>query len=186
MSTVSATSTSNPSIFEILSNGDITFVGASSTKMQVIGAEEFSMTDGDFVSRYDQSSVFSSGGGKFYAPVHLPDGATVTGFGCYFQKFNSNNFLCSFLNSPAGSSTETVMASVNTNSITPAASTPTLISTNTINDPNIDRDTKNYFILFEIPAVSCATQCRLESAKITYTVPSGFAIGGNFYPVDNV
>jgi len=147
--------------------------GGSTTHMIVIGPEEFAITESVSetpVKPGNQMWLGSSGFGRAFAPVDLPDGATVTEFACSFIKLDSQNYGCELRSSPFGSTGGTLMALVNTNSL-PVSGTPGIVSTNSITDPLIDRDTTSYFVEFEQLVNNCASQCRLESVKITYTVP---------------
>jgi len=195
---IASATSSTPNILEILSyGGDITFIGGGSqTKMHVVGAEEF-MTfpsnDGLIYTPSDQT-VFSNNDQGLIAEVYLPDGATVTQIDCAIKKISSDsNFQCDLFNSQYGTTTSTVMATANTIGL-PGLPAMQFISSSSISDPVIDNDNKNYWIdvntesLFTLTFPDCGfLECRLNSVKITYTVPSsGMTVGGIFYPVDNV
>ncbi len=184
MSTVSATSTSNPSFFEILSNGDITFIGAgSTTKMTVVGPPSFIWdTEDDFsLSSNQLQQVFSSNFQFAFAPVELPDGSTITEFECHVRD-TSSDFLvvCELLADPIGSTFPMLIAEVSSSG---NSGEQTLSQTGLSH--LVDRDANNYTI--QLRDVFCGLSCAFYTAKITYTVPSsGMTIGGTFYPVDNV
>jgi len=182
---VSATSTSNPSIFEILSSGDITFIGGgSTTKMIVVGPPSFIFPAGGD-ARVDGTSLWFGAATltKAWAPVEIPDGATITGFECIVLHGSDNkDMLCALLEHQHGALSTTLISNLISTVIT---GTPqTITNTDPISYP-VDRDSNDYQVRFN--TLGCTGQlCAIISAKITYTVPSGFVVGGEFYPVDNV
>ena len=179
MSTVSATSTSNPSLFEILSNGDITFVGAgSTTKMIIIGAEEFALHNRLMVTAIGPNAEFVStlAGGTIYAPVDTPDSSTIQEFECKI-----------FLDTDAGGDTNCALfkashggVPIQLSFLTTGLHLPTIqtLTDSTLSEV-VDRDLNRYYVGYTTTE-ACADLCHLLSMKITYTVPSGFAIGGNW------
>jgi len=181
---VSATSTSNPSIFEILSNGDITFVGSSTTKMIVVGPPSFNWS-GISDARVDATSFWFEGVTftTAFAPVEIPDSATITGFECVvLHDADNKDILCALLEHQHGALSTTLISNLISTEIFPGPQTIT--NTDPISYP-VDRDSNDYQVRFN--TLGCnSPDCAIISAKITYTVPSGFAVGGNFYPVDNV
>jgi len=182
----SAVGASNPSIFEILSNGgDITFIGAgSTTKMIVIGPESFvgpTFTSSTEMGPNAEFVVVLPGNARVHAPADLPDGATITGFECKMTGEDINTQItCILITTAYSDGTVTVLSTLSTSTNTPSVQTLTDSSLSEL----VDRDMNRYHIIFE-GDLTCGS-CKLFAVKITYTVPSGMIVGGTFYPVDNV
>ena len=126
--------------------------------------------------------MFELKGGTLYAPVDIPDGSTITAFECKF-----------FLDTDAGGSTDCALYETlhggTPNQLSFLTSGLHLPTTQTLTDSTlsqvVDRDLNRYTVQYSM-SQNCGAPCHLFSMKLTYQVPSGFAIGGNFYPVDNV
>ena len=185
MSTVSATS-STPNVFEILSyGGDITFIGGGTTeKMIVIGPTSFNPQDERIIISDDAFSVYFKtgiGDNKMFAPVDVPDGATLTELKCFFFDTALNAKMICTLQRNLLPATPEVIGSVESTGSSGAQSHSTPLS------HLVDRDSSHYYIMASHDGSGCAgPSCAIQSVKITYTVPSGMVVGGEFYPVDNV
>ena len=188
---VSATSTSNPSLFEILSSGDITFVGGGSTeKMIVIGVADLLIITNfgpTLVSENGETYQIIFSSAIAYAPVDVPDGATITEFECIVKDNDNDYFInCSLFENAHGSLTANLLSSISTTIDSNSFQT---LTDSSLNEP-VDRDPNRYYVSFKIDTEQEPNDCNscfLASFKITYTVPSsGITVGGEFIPVDNV
>ena len=185
---VSATS-STPNVFEILAKGDITFIGAGSTeKMIVIGPADFvwsSALGPVIISKVNGEVVPLPWDSPLYAPLDIPDGATITAFECIVKNDDSDNlFMCELYETAHGSLSSSLLSSLSTTIDSASLQTLTDSSLNEL----VDRDSNRYHVIVRADnAQICFDRCLLVSIKITYTVPSsGITVGGEFIPVDNV
>ncbi len=185
---VSATS-STPNVFEILAKGDITFIGAGSTeKMIVIGPADFvwsSALGPVIISKVNGEVVTLPFDSPLYAPLDIPDGATITAFECIVINDDFDNlFMCELYETAHGSLSSSLLSSLSTTIDSTSLQTLTDSSLNEL----VDRDSNRYHVIVRGDnAQMCFDRCLLVSIKITYTVPSsGITVGGEFIPVDNV
>ena len=175
---------STPNVFEILSQGgDITFIGGNGmTKMVVIGAPSFTWDDNILANLsidvpYLQITEPFDGAAAL-ASVEIPHGATITGFECIVQH-GSTSLVCSLSEKPHGAASSSVISSIQE---------PVGGGVKTLTESGlshlVDRGANAYFVTYNV--IDCTGNCWFYTAKITYTVPSGMVVGGEFYPVDNV
>jgi hypothetical protein len=119
-------------------------------------------------------SIWAAGGSvaldaNFYAPVYIPDGATVTNVEFYVLDNDASYEVVGYLyRTGLGSLTETIMAQTNGSGGALANVLPIAIIDNTIINPVIDNGAFTYFLRFQ--SRQNTMNLRLLGARITYTV----------------
>ncbi len=144
-------------------------VGGITTKMIVVGPPSFTappVSD----ARVDATSFWFGAvtSTTAWAPIDIPDGATITGFECKVLHGSDNkDMFCALLEHGHGALSTTLISNLISTEIT--GGIQTLTNTAPISY-SVDRDSNDYQVRFN-PTGCNESSCAIVSAKITYTVP---------------
>ena len=102
---------------------------------------------------------------KWYAPVHLPHGATVTSITGWFYDISAYDLTCSLYRRVVGGGGINEMASIDSSGV----SGETCVTDSFIQYPNIDNSSSTYYVYVRFSSVDTGPALKFRNASITYT-----------------
>ena len=133
-----------------------------------IGSYEFKPFPPDTLFAFQNSRLYYTGGGAgvFFAPAHLPHGATITQLVLYFVDNGTSGIEVYFTAYPLDSSVPALMVNMATSEASPDLRT---LAANTFpNGDVIDNQSTFYFIIIRLPPGS---NYQVAGVRIDYKFP---------------
>ncbi|MCA9387905.1 MAG: hypothetical protein KC653_02555, partial [Candidatus Andersenbacteria bacterium] len=110
---------------------------------------------------------------RFYAPVHLPDGATVTEIKMVaIDQAVTGLIQYQLIRHDDADGTETSMAFVNTSD--QVDGTATAFTSDSITEPTISNSSATYWLQVQFSSAQAAANMSLRRAQVTYTATTPY------------